>query len=117
MADVCASHAIGHFRISIARLNSRLNTKTITTMKPFNIAFYVLVIFLGSLLPFIVVNPNAGTILNALLIIFSGALCLWIEIVLKRPRCPECGGTLFTWSYGKPKCNRDGDQTVTHEIY
>jgi hypothetical protein len=32
-------------------------------------------------------------------------------------RCPECGGHLFSWSYGKSKCNRDGDINVTHTLY
>lgn len=35
----------------------------------------------------------------------------------KDDSCPECDGTLFTWSYGKLKCNRDGRANVTHRIY
>ena len=42
---------------------------------------------------------------------------LLIKLGIICPSCPECGGSLFTWSYGKLKCNRDGDTQAKHTIY
>jgi hypothetical protein len=42
---------------------------------------------------------------------------LFIAIGWKCPHCPDCGGSLFLWSCGKPKCNRDGRPNVKHAVY
>jgi hypothetical protein len=40
-----------------------------------------------------------------------------LGLISNDDRCPECGGTLFDWSYDKMKCKRDGQKDVEHKIY
>jgi hypothetical protein len=73
---------------------------------------YILSMFVGQLG---VAFGSRGGIPCSLAAVFLGGIsfAIWIS----HNRCRECGGTLFTWSYGKQKCNRDGDKNVEHQTY
>lgn len=55
--------------------------------------------------------------MKILFLIIFAALILGVVIWKTPERCPECGGTLWTWELGIGYCNRDGDQKVKHKIY